>query len=220
MITLEVSKRDTKTSPDGIRSQGLIPAVFYGRKEKSTSISVKMADFKRAWKEAGESSVLILKGDGVDLQALIHEVVLDPVKDIPRHIDFYAVEKGKKLRVDVPVEFVGTSPAVKDLGGTLVKVIHELEIEAMPANLPHKLEADISALVDLESVIHIKDIVLPEGVTIFAKPDDVVASVSEVVKEEEKPVEATDLSQIEVEKKGKEAKEGEGDETEADSSKA
>ena len=210
MITLKVEKRNAKDALKKIRHEGLMPAVFYGRKEKSTPIVLKLADFEKAWKEAGESSVIELKGDGIDAEALIQEVDVDPIKDTPRHADFYVIEKGKKLEISVPIEFIGTSSAVKDLGGTLVKVLHELEIEALPKDLPHSIQVDISALINLDSKIHAKDVTLPEGVILKSKSEKVVAAVSEAVKEEEKPVEPVDIANIELsEKKGKEPKEGE-----------
>ncbi len=208
MVTLNVEKRDAKLSPEKIRKAGNLPAVFYGKKEKSTSIMLPYAIFEKTLKEAGESSVIHLNGDGIDLDVLIHDVDLDPVTDKPRHVDFYAIEKGKKLEIAVPLEFIGVSPAVKDLGGVLVKVMHEVEIEALPKDLPRSLQVDISGLITFEDVVTAKDIKLPEGVTLKIKPEDVVASVYEPKEEvvEEVPV---DLSTIEVAKKGKEEVEGE-----------
>lgn len=207
MITLDVEKRDPKASLSAIRKAGKIPAVFYGKKEKSTPISLSFPIFEKTLKEAGESTILHLAGVGIDVDVLINDVDLDPVTDKPRHADFYAIEKDKKLEVKIPLEFIGVAPAVKDLGGVLVKVMHEIEIEALPKDLPHKLTVDISTLATFESIIKIKDIKLPAGVSTKAKLEEIVASVYEPKEEviEEKPV---DLSAIEVEKKGKEAKEG------------
>ena len=208
MINLTVEKRESNAKLGEIRSKGFIPAVFYGHKQESTSISVKEVDFMKVWKQAGESSVINLTGNGIDLEVLIQDIDLDPVTDKVRHADFYVIEKGKKVTVNIPLEFTGVAPAVKDLGGILVKVLHELEIEAMPKDLPHNLVVDISPLVTLQDRIFASDVVLPAGVTLLSKPDEVVASVAQVVEEkvEEAPV---DLTAIEVEKKGKEVKEGE-----------
>jgi large subunit ribosomal protein L25 len=212
MFKLNVQKRDIKESLDLLRTSGQMPAVFYGPKDPSTSIKLSLTDFKKAWKEAGESTVISLAGEGIEVEALIHSVDLDPVTDIPIHVDFYAIEKGKKLTVDVPLDFIGVSPAVKDLGAVLVKVLHEVEIEALPKDLPHTLEADISILTTLDSVLTAGDIKLPAGVSLLTKTDEVLASVYEPKEEviESTPV---DLNAIEVEKKGKEVKEGEGAES-------
>jgi large subunit ribosomal protein L25 len=207
MFKLNVEKRDLKEKVADLRKSGQMPAVFYGPKDPSTPIKLSLVDFKKAWKTAGESTVVVLEGDGIDADVLIHQVDLDPVTDIAIHADFYAIEKGKKLSVDVPLEFIGVSPAVKDLGAVLVKVVHEIEIEALPKDLPHTLEVDISPLVTFDSVLTAADIKLPEGVTLMVKPEEVIASVYEP---KEEVVEApVDLSAIEVEKKGKEANEGE-----------
>ena len=210
MINLTVEKREATTKLADIREKGFIPAVFYGHKQESTSISIKEVDFLKAWKDAGESSVINLTGNGVDLEVLIQDVDLDPVTDKVRHADFYVIEKGKKVKVHIPLEFTGIAPAVKDLGGILVKVLHELEIEAMPKDLPHDLTVDVSTLATFEDRIFAKDLVLPAGVTLISKADEVVASVAQAVEEvvEAAPV---DLTAIEVEKKGKEVKEGEAE---------
>lgn len=207
MINLTVEKRNKKDSPEFLAKTGKIPAVFYGKKEASTTIAVSKAEFKKVWREAGESSIVHLSGEGIDLDTLIFDVALNPVTDQPIHVDFYAIEKGKKLEISVPIEFIGVAPAVKDLGGILVKVLHEIEIEALPKDLPREIKVDIKSLLTLDSQILAKDLVLPEGVTLMTKPEDVVAAIAEAKEEEVAPVVA-DVSTIEVEKKGKEAKEG------------
>ncbi|MFA6340706.1 MAG: 50S ribosomal protein L25 [Candidatus Paceibacterota bacterium] len=207
MITLEVEKRDLKAPLGEMRKSGKMPAVFYGKKEASTPIMLSYPIFEKTLKEAGESTILHLKGTGIDVDVLIHDVDLDPVTDKPRHADFYAIEKGKAIKIKVPLEFTGVAPAVKDLGGVLVKVMHEIEIEALPKDLPHNIKIDISALATFDSVVTAGDLKLPAGVELKVKADEVVASVYEPKEEvaEEVPV---DLSTIEVAKKGKEAKEG------------
>lgn len=209
MFKLKVEKRNLAEKVDSLRQAGQLPAVFYGPKDPSTPIKMSLVDFKRAWKTAGESTVISLEGDGIDADVLIHQVDLDPVTDIAIHADFYAIEKGKKISVDVPLEFVGVAPAVKDLGAVLVKVAHEIEIEALPKDLPHALEVDISSLISFDSVITAGEIKLPAGVTLKVKPEEVIASVYEP-KEEVIETAPVDLSTIEVEKKGKAEVEGEG----------
>ena len=105
-------------------------------------------------------SVVILKTDKGEVEALIHDVDLDPVTEVPRHADFYVLKKATRLPLISPLEFVGVSPAVKDLGGILIKVLHEIKIEAMPKDLPKKIEVDISSLVNFESQIIAGDLKL------------------------------------------------------------
>jgi len=212
MLKLNVSKREKTEKVDLIRTEGLIPAVFYGPKEVAQSIKILYADFEKALKEAGESTIVTLVVDGEEHETLIHEVDFHPVKGTISHVDFYVVEKGKKVSVNVALEFEGESPAEKTLGGTLTKVMHEIEIEALPKNLPHGLIVDISSLVDFDSQIHASDIKLPEGVELITDPEEVVALVQAPREEEpDEAPEAVDMSSIEVEKKGKKEEEAEAE---------
>ncbi len=187
-------------------------AVFYGHKEASTPIVVAKADFKKVFKKAGESTVVTLTHDGKKIEALIREVDVDPIKGELRHADFYVLEKGKKVQIDVPLEFTGDAPAVK-LGGIVVKVLHEIKVEADPKHLPHEITVDIGALTALDSHITVKELKLPSGVVAIEGADEIVASIT-VAKEE---VEAApiDLSAIEVEKKGKKEEASSGEVEEA-----
>ena len=185
----------------------MMPAVFYGKKQKSTPISLAQKDFIKAWKRAGESSVITLSRKEGDLEALIQDVDRDPITSAPRHADFYVFERGQKIQVSVPIEFKGVAPAVKDLGGILVKVLHQLKVEAEPKNLPHEINVDIGPLINFESQILAKDIILPAGVALIEKQNEVIASVKQFVEEKEE-IAPVDLSAIEVEKKGKVLEEG------------
>lgn len=210
MLSLAFEKKEPKAKNEALRKSGKLPAVFYGPKEASTPITVHAADFKKTWKQAGESSVIILKdAKGNEHEALIYDVDAHPVTGEPRHADFYVIEKGKKVEVAVMLNFTGVSPAVKDKGGILVKVQRELKIEAAPRDLPREIVVDISKLVELTDTIHAKDLVLPKGVELKVSPDEVIASVAEAKEEVVEAPAAVDMSAIEVEAKGKEVKEGE-----------
>ncbi len=205
-IILKGEIRDPKRKLAEIRAEGFIPGVYYGHKEASTAVVFHLNAFKKVWKAAGESSVVTLEMPKGKISALITEVQVDPIKGQPVHVDFYALEKGQEVTVHVPVEFTGVSEAVKTLGGSLVKVLHELEIKALPENLPHGFTVDISTLIALDSQILAKDIVLPKGVTLVTGADDVVAAIA-VAKDEPLEAAVMDLSSIEVEKKGKKEEE-------------
>lgn len=199
-----------KIGADKVRENGSIPAVFYGPKESSTPVIVDSITFKKVWKKAGASSVIILKDEkGNEHESLIHEVDVHPLSGEPRHADFYVIEKGKKVEVAVPLVFEGVSPAVKDLAGILVKVRRDIDIEAAPRDLPQSILVDISKLVELSDVILAKDLPIPSGVEIKISPDEVIASIAVAKEEVEEAPAAIDVSAIEVEAKGKEAKEGE-----------
>ena len=203
MIVLEAQLRNTTEDTTALREGGKIPAVFYGKKTESTPITLSRNDFVSAWHKAGESGVITIKTSKGTVDSLIHAVDVDPVTDIPRHADFYVFEKGKKIEVDVPLEFVGVSPAVKDLGGNLVKALQEVKISSDPTSIPREITVDVSSLVDFDSKITAGELKLPAGVTLVENPEEVVAAIvrqKEEVEEESAPV---DLSSIEVEKKGK-----------------
>lgn len=208
MITLKGEIREGKTKLGQIRKQGFIPGVYYGHKEKATLCVFPMNEFMKAWKEAGESTVITLEMPKGKVSALIHEVQKEPIRGLPIHVDFYAIEKGAEVTVHTPIEFTGVSEAVKSLGGTLVKVLYELEVKALPENLPHNVVVDISKLETLDSQVLAKDIVLSKGVTLITDPEDVVVAIA-VGKDEPVEAPAMDISQIEVEKKGKKEEEGE-----------
>ncbi len=216
MLKLAIETRP-KNSAASVRAKGLIPGVFYGPKAESTPISIKEVEFMKAWRSAGESTIVTLTGADEDHDTLIHDVALDPVSDKVKHVDFYVIEKGKKVEVAVPLEFTGESLAVKNLGGILIKVMHEIEIEALPKDLPHSIEVDISSLVDFAAQIKVQDIKLPEGVTAKADAEEVVALVSAPKEEkEEDAVTTIDMEAIGVsDQKGKKDEEGaEGADTE------
>jgi len=208
MLSLQVAKRETRLTPSALKKEGLIAGVVYGPKHASTPISFSAGVFEKVFRKAGESSVIELTGIGSEaVPVLIHEVDHDPVTYAFRHIDFYAIEKGAKVEVAIPLVFTGESPAMKE-GANLVKVLHELEIEADPMSLPHDLTVDISVLTKIGDQIRAGDIKLPAGVVLKIKPEEVIVLVQEVKEEvvERAPV---DLSAIEVEKKGKEEEAGE-----------
>lgn len=203
MFVIKADKRDADEKSDVLRKSGKIPAVFYGAGKTTTSITLSNVEFKKIWREAGESSAIKISTSSGDVNALIHEVQVDPVTDEPIHVDFLVIDMKKKIRVAVPLVFEGVSNVVKNGIGNLVKVLHEVEVEALPIDLPHNLSVDISKLETLENNIIVSDIKLPAGVVVITSGSDIVASVVLQVEEKEEVATPVDLSAIEVEKKGK-----------------
>lgn len=205
MTKLDAKKRDIFGKKlAASRKEGQLPVVIYGAKEENTPLFVETKAFKKALDEAGESTVVTVKTETGEHDILIHDVSYDPITGEPIHADFLAVEKNKPIEVEVELVFEGVSGAVKDLGGALIKVLHEVTVEALPRDLPHNLVVDISKLATLDDQVLVSDIKLPAGVTMITDGEEVVASIAvggEEVVAEETPV---DLSTIEVEKKGKE----------------
>lgn len=205
MLTLSVQKREKAgKSMRALRRDGIVPGVVYGAHQEAVSISVPAKEFGKVFKQAGEATIVSLSGLGKEvLPTLIYEVDLDPLTSQPRHVDFYAVTKGQKVEVAIPLTFVGESLAVKS-GANLIKVLHELEIEADPMNLPSEFAVDISTLEKIGDQIHVRDIKIPAGVELKVSADEVVALIQQVVEEKEEAPVAIDMDSIEVEKKGKE----------------
>ncbi len=210
-LILNVKERDlTKKfpKPHKVESQTeLLRGVFYGKKEKTVPISIPYVAFKKVWKEGGSSSLIVLKGIGEDKEVVIQDMDFDPVSERVRHVDFYVIERGKVMEADVTLEFVGNAPAVKELGGTLVKTMRELKIEVLPRDLPKSIEVDISVLKDFESRILVKDLVIPDSATILGDSEEVIALVTKMEEEIEEEVVTPDLTDVEIEQKGKKEEE-------------
>ncbi len=192
-----------KTRLGGGQAAGDLPVVVYGPKDKPTPLFVDRKAFKKVLASGGESAMIGLEAADFQKDVLIHEIDFHPVSGEPRHADFLVVDKTKTVTVKVPLRFDGVAPAVKDLGGTLIKVLHELEVEVLPAEIPHEIAVDIAALATLEAQILVSDLKVPTGVKVLNEPEAVVASISVAEEEPEAPAEPVDLSKIEVEKKGK-----------------
>jgi len=199
-VKLEVAAKTT--SAKALRKAGAIPAVVYGPKQEPLAVSVDKIVFEKLLKEAGESTVINLVGLGEEIEVLVHEVSFNPAKGGVEHVDFYAIEKGKEITVHVPLEFIGEAPAIKK-GGSLTKVLHEIEVTCKPSALPQHIEVDVTSLDDFEKQIHVKDLTIPNGVKVENDGEEVVALVQEVQEEVEPEPVAVDMSAVEVEAKGK-----------------
>lgn len=206
MITIQAKKREsTRRKVEKLRKQGIIPAVLYGPEIKNMNVELNLKDFEKVYKEAGESSLISLKIDKDSYPVLIHEVKNDPITGVPLHVDFYQPILTEEVEAWVPLVFQGEAPAVKDLGGTLIKEVQEIEVKALPEKLPHEIKIDVSSLKTFEDEILVKDLKLPEGVSVDKEPEDIIALVTPPEKEEEefeKPVEeeAEKVEEIEGEK--------------------
>ncbi|MCX6736767.1 MAG: 50S ribosomal protein L25 [Candidatus Parcubacteria bacterium] len=164
-----------------LRKTGNLPAVIYGPDFKSLALTINTKDFTLIRKQAGENSIInleILEGDKkTKHNVLIHDVTVDPRSSALVHVDFYQVNMDKPVKAYIPLVFINESQAVKD-GGILVKALDELEIEALPKDLPHEIQIDISSLVAFDQTIYVKDIVVPKGIKVLSELDNPVLSVS------------------------------------------
>lgn len=162
-----------------LRNQGLVPAVVYGGKEGNIPLVLELKEFKKIFKHAGETTIVRLFIDDEKFKnVLIHDTSRDPVTDEVRHIDFYEVKMDEKITAKIPLIFTGDALAISDLGGVLVKAMQELEIRALPADLPHKIEIDISSLKTFNDNILVKDIKLPQNIEVLGNTSASVASIA------------------------------------------
>lgn len=205
-----------------LRKKGIVPAVLYGPKIKTISLEIDLKEFKKILKEAGETSLISLEvaGEKKKYLVLIHDITKDSLTEEITHVDFYQPELAKEIEVKIPLIFRGEAPAVKNLGGTLVKNIQEIEVKSLPENLPKEIEIDLSSLEALKSHILVKDLPVAAGVKILNHPNDIVVSITEAEKVEEelaKPLEEK-IEEVKVAEKEKKEKEKETEEEKSNSS--
>ncbi len=186
-IQLEAKTRDVKSSPRALRKVKLIPAVFYGKKEKSVPLQMEYQDFRKVFMKAGSNQVVDLHINGKKTNVLIHDVQYHPLTDAISHVDFLHVDLSVEVTTHVPVVIVGVAPAVKNFSGILTTVKHELTVKCLPMDIPHEITVDISTLEQLSSSIHIKDLEVPKGVQFMDNVEDVIVTVSAPRVEEETP---------------------------------
>ncbi len=205
ILALEVQERKTGETAEKLRTRGAVPAVFYGPKEKATAIAIDGRKLAHIWKQAGETTIITLKGAGADKETLIRDVQFHPVTGSLLHADFYVLEKGKKIEIKVPLHFEGEAPAEK-AGHIVVKALHEIEIEVTPAELPHSLSVDLTMLKEVGDHISAKDITLPPSASLITEAGETIASVTEFREEKVETPAAVVPAEIIGEKK-----EGEGE---------
>jgi large subunit ribosomal protein L25 len=160
-----------------LRTAGRIPAVVYGRGVASKSISIDPSALLRLLQSsgAGINTLVELRLDGAARTVLVKELQRDPVRGRPLHADFYLVELDKTVEVSVPIRLVGKAQGV-EFGGILDHPLREIELECLPRAIPESVEVDVSAL-GVGDSIHVRDLVLPEGVQVRTDADQAVASV-------------------------------------------
>lgn len=171
-----------------LRSQGVIPASVFGSDTKSISIQLSSADFSKLYKQVGESTLIYLHIDGEKdpRPVMVHEVLRGPVSSLILHADFHQVNLKEKIIAKVPVVLIGESLALKDGLGILVQPSSELEIEALPTDMPQNIEVNISTLANVNETISAKDIKLSSLLTLKSDPETTVAKIEPLAKEEPK----------------------------------
>lgn len=211
MLSLSAKiRKEIGKQTQSLRNKGLIPAILYGPGLKNVNLEVDLKEFEKILLEAGESTLLSLEIEGSKEKhpVLIYDLVRNPLSGVPAHVDFYQPSLKKEILAKVPIILEGEAPAVKNLGGTLIKNIGEVEVKALPGLLPKEIRVNVSSLETFENHILVKDLPVAQGVKIQRGPDEIIAHVSPVEKVEEelaKPVEEKVEEVEKVEKKKEEA---------------
>jgi large subunit ribosomal protein L25 len=178
-----------------LRGGGMIPATVYGKKVKSRSLTVKTDDFTKIYTETGETGLIELSVGDATLPVLIHTVQKGPVYGDILHVEFYQVDLKEKVKANVRLETIGESQAVKDKIGVLLEIMSDVEVEALPGNLPEKIEIDISTLANINDEFKVSDLNVPQGVTVVTDPNQIVIRVAPLVsKETEEEVKAEEAA--------------------------
>jgi large subunit ribosomal protein L25 len=202
-----------------LRKEGILPGNISGKKIKSEAVQVVFKDFEKVYKEAGETGLLTLEIGKEEKPVLIHNLQVNPVSDIPVHVDFLQVDLKEKVEADVPVELIGEAPAEKQAIGTVVQYLNEIKVEALPMDLPEKFEVDTSELAEVDQAIMVKDLKVDRSkVDIKTGADEIVVKVEPPQKEEvvappapaegEVPVEGAPVAEGEVPAEGAAPAEG------------
>lgn len=205
--TLELQSREmTGRKVKRLRKQGIVPGVVYGQDIKPLHVQTDAKNFVKIYSMAGETSLVEVSVGSEKMPTIIHEVATDPVSDEIIHFDLYKVNLKEKITASIPLNFVGESEAVKNFGAILVRSLNEIEVEALPQDLPHQLDVNLSMLSTVDSLIHAKDIKLPKGVSLITEADMIVAG-TQIQQEEVIDTTAPSVEDVEVIKKEKKEEE-------------
>lgn len=199
-----------------LRTTGVVPGVLFGKSTGSIPVQVDAKALEVLYHRAGRTSVVNVSVDGGrPTSAIIKGIQRNPLTGKALHVDLFAVDLTQEMQADIPIVFVGTSQAVEMDGGILFASLDHLKVRALPADLPHEISVDLSALVDMEATIHVRDLAVDEKVTVVNDPDDLVAKVTppreeEVVEVAAEAVESGEAAPA-AEGEGEAAAEGEGE---------
>jgi len=164
-----------------LRKEGILPANIYGKKIKSESIQISLKEFLDVYKKVGDTGILYIN----ERPVLVANIQKNPVSDMLLHIDFHQVDLKEKVEAKVPVELIGESPAEKQAIGTVVQYLNEIEVEALPTDLPEKFQIDISKLSEVDQMVHVKDLPFDKSkIEVKTDLDEILVKVEPPQKEE------------------------------------
>lgn len=217
-VTLKAEKRSEsgKGAARKLRAAGRVPAVVYGRDVETVEISVDATEAEHLFHSISVENTIVdldLEGEGDPVPTLVREIQVHPFRPDLLHVDFFRIQAGVKVEVDIPIHLNGVPEGVKHSGGILQQVIHELPVRVLPSKIPSSIEVDVTGL-DMGDAIHVGELHLDEDVVPMVEPDQTIASVvaprALVVEEEEEEVaEEVEILLAEGEEAPEEVEEGE-----------
>ncbi len=166
-----------------LRRDGLLPANVYGKDIKSQSLQLPLTDFIKVFEEAGETGVVDLKVGSDTIPVLIHALQTD-YRRTPLHADFFKVNLKEKVTAMVPVEITGEPKAVTDQIGLLMEITKEIEVEALPTDLPENVPLNVEGLAQIDDQITVGDLKSPDTITILSDPNLVIVKIGELISKE------------------------------------
>jgi large subunit ribosomal protein L25 len=173
-----------------LRREGRLPGVIFGGHADSTPVETDTAAFQKSYRRWGQTTLLSLTGlDGGEVPVLVHDVSREPRTGSLLHVDFARVSLTEKTHAEVPLHFVGESPAVKTHGGVMVHALSEVRIEAFPQDIPHQIDVDLARIEQIEDTLYVRDLVVDASkIEILNDPEQVIAkAVAPRAEEEVKP---------------------------------
>jgi large subunit ribosomal protein L25 len=180
-----------------LRGEGLLPATVYGKKIGSENLAVSATDFAKTYSETGETGLIELSVGSDVKPVLVHHVQRDPVRNTILHVEFHQVDLKEKVHANVPLSLVGEALAVTQKVGVLLSLLSEIEVEALPTDLPEKIEVDVAALAEVGQELKVSDLHVPSGVTVLSDATISVVKVGELVSKEAEEQAAAEVAAAE-----------------------
>lgn len=207
-ISLKAELRKKEDTGKTLRLKGFVPCIVYGPEIEPKMISIDLKTIEKTYRTAGESNLIDLAiGAEAPLKVLFQEIQREPVTDQITHIDFRQINMNKPIHAKIPLVFVGEPPVVKELAGTLVTSVQEVEVKCLPKDLISSITVDVTVLKTFNDYVRVKDLKVPAGIEILLNPETIVATAVAVTEEEvEKGPKS--IEEIEVVGKKKETEEG------------
>jgi large subunit ribosomal protein L25 len=209
-VKLNAAKREDKKASD-LRNNKLVPAIVYSSGDTPTQIQVVSSEIEKILAEGHEAALIDLNLGAEDIKVIIKDVQIDPVKGNTLHVDFYAVNMKQEVNINIPINFVGIAPGVKDHGGILNINRESLDINCLPGDIVESIDVDLTVLTDMDSAINVNDITLPSGITLASEENDLIANLVVPKKQEEPEIVEESTEEGEGEDSGEEAEKKEGD---------